>query len=188
MFSQALRDLRPYSWPLVVLLIVSLSAVPITLITPLPLKILVDNVVNSQPLPGYLSILSSSGSQLSKNSVLWVAVGLLLVVAFLTYFQNLVNVWASSKVGNGMTLDARDRLFRQMQRLSVTYHDTMGAADSAYRTLNDAPMLRSFGIDGMIPLTTSIVTLAAMIVVMVLLDPELALIALLVSPAMFLLI
>ncbi len=112
----------------------------------------------------------------------------MLGVAFLTYFQNLVNVWASSKVGNTMTLDMRDRLFRQMQRLSVTYHDTMGAADSAYRTLNDAPMLRSFGIDGMIPLATSILTLGAMIVVMVLLDWQLALIALLVSPAMFLLI
>jgi len=87
-----------------------------------------------------------------------------------------------------MTLDVRDRLFRQMQRLSVTYHDTMGAADSAYRTLNDAPMLRSFGIDGMIPLATSILTLGAMIIVMVLLDWQLALIALLVSPAMFLLI
>ena len=86
-----------------------------------------------------------------------------------------------------MTLDIRARLFRQMQRLSVAYHDTMGAADSAYRTLNDAPMLRSFGIDSLIPLTTSILTLGAMILVMVFLDWELALIALLVSPLMFLL-
>src|SRR5437016_9442386 len=86
-----------------------------------------------------------------------------------------------------MTLDIRARLFRQMQRLSVAYHDTMGAADSAYRTLNDAPMLRSFGIDSLIPLTTSILTLGAMIFVIVFLDWELALIALLVSPLMFLL-
>ena len=188
MFRRALRDLRPYAWSLLVLLIISLAAVPITLITPLPLKLLVDSVLGSQPLPGYLAIFSSTGPSLAKNSVLWVAVGLLLGVAFLTYFQNLVNVWASSKLGNVMTLDVRDRLFRQMQRLSVTYHDTMGAADSAYRTLNDAPMLRSFGIDGMIPLATSILALGAMIVVMVLLDWQLALIALLVSPAMFLLI
>src|SRR2546422_2085047 len=188
MFRRALRDLRPYAWSLLVLLIISLAAVPITLITPLPLKLLVDSVLGSQPLPGYLAIFASTGPSLAKNSVLWVAVGLLLGVAFLTYSQNLVNVWASSKVGNGMTLDVRDRLFRQMQRLSVTYHDTMGAADFAYRTLNDAPMLRSFGIDGMIPLATSILTLGAMILVMVLLDWQLALIALLVSPAMFLLI
>src|SRR5260370_39613219 len=86
-----------------------------------------------------------------------------------------------------MPLEVRARLFRQMQRLSVAYHDTMAAADSAYRTLNDAPMLRSFGIDSLIPLTTSILTLSAMILVMVFLDWQLALVALLVSPLMFLL-
>src|SRR6266852_766737 len=187
MFRRALKDLRPYAWSLFVLLIISLSTVPITLITPLPIKLLVDSVLGSQPLPRYLTFFSSTRSSLSKSSVLWVAVGLLLGVAFLTYFQNLVNVWASSKVGNIMTLDMRDRLFRQMQRLSVTYHDTMGAADSAYRTLNDAPMLRSFGIDSLIPLTTSILTLGAMILVMIFLDWQLALIALLVSPMLFIL-
>src|SRR2546429_2330135 len=181
----AFEDLRPYLWPLVVLLIVSLLAVPMTLIFPLPIKLLVDSVLGSQPLPGYLTIFV--GSQVSKTLALWLAISILMGTAVLTYLQNLVNVWYSNKVGNRMTLDVRTRLFRQMQRLSIAYHDTMGAADSAYRTLNDAPMLRSFGIDSMIPLTTSILTLGAMILVIVFLDWQLALIALLVSPLMFLL-
>ena len=155
------------------------------MIFPLPIKLLVDSVLGSQPLPGYLTIFV--GSQVSKTLALWLAVSILMATAVLTYLQNLVNVWYSNKVGNRMTLDVRARLFRQMQRLSVAYHDTMGAADSAYRTLNDAPMLRSFGIDSLIPLTTSILTLGAMIFVIVFLDWELALIALLVSPLMFLL-
>lgn len=161
-------------------------AVPITLIVPLPIKVLVDSVLGSQPLPGYLTIFV--GSQMSKGIALWLAISILMGTAVLTYLQNLVNVWYSNKVGNRMTLDVRARLFRHMQRLSIAYHDTMGAADSAYRTLNDAPMLRSFGIDSVIPLTTSILTLGAMILVMVYLDWQLALIALLVSPLMFLLI
>jgi ATP-binding cassette subfamily B protein len=183
--QRAFEDLRPYLWPLVVLLIVSLLAVPMTLIFPLPIKLLVDSVLGSQPLPGYLTIFV--GSQVSKTLALWLAISILMTAAVLTYLQNLANVWYSNKVGNRMTLDVRARLFRQMQRLSVAYHDTMGAADSAYRTLNDAPMLRSFGIDSLIPLTTSILTLAAMILVMLFLDWQLALIALLVSPLMFLL-
>ena len=156
-----------------------------TLIFPLPIKLLVDSVLGSQPLPGYLTVFV--GSQVSKTLALWLAISILMAAAVLTYLQNLVNVWYSNKVGNRMTLDVRARLFRQMQRLSVAYHDTMGAADSAYRTLNDAPMLRSFGIDSLIPLTTSILTLGAMILVMVFLDWQLALIALLVSPMMFIL-
>jgi ATP-binding cassette, subfamily B, bacterial len=183
--KRAFEDLRPYLWPLIVLLIVSLLAVPMTLIFPLPIKLLVDSVLGSQPLPGYLTVFV--GSQVSKTLALWLAISILMAAAVLTYLQNLVNVWYSNKVGNRMTLDVRARLFRQMQRLSVAYHDTMGAADSAYRTLNDAPMLRSFGIDSLIPLTTSILTLGAMILVMVFLDWQLALIALLVSPMMFIL-
>jgi ATP-binding cassette subfamily B protein len=184
--KRAFEDLRPYLWPIIVLLIVSVLAVPITLIFPLPIKILVDSVLGSQSLPSYLTVFV--GSQVSKSLALWLAISILMGTAVLTYLQNLVNVWYSNKVGNRMTLDVRARLFRHMQRLSIAYHDTMGAADSAYRTLNDAPMLRSFGIDSLIPLTTSILTLAAMILVMVYLDWELALIALLVSPLMFLLI
>ncbi|HVH14764.1 MAG TPA: ABC transporter ATP-binding protein [Candidatus Angelobacter sp.] len=183
--QRALEDLRPYLRPLLVILIVSLLAVPMTLIFPLPIKLLVDSVLSSQPLPGYLAIFV--GSQVSKTLALWLAISILMAAAVLTYLQNLVNVWYSNRVGNRMTLEVRTRLFRQMQRLSIAYHDTMGAADSAYRTLNDAPMLRSFGIDSLIPLTTSILTLGAMILVMVFLDWQLALIALLVSPMMFLL-
>src|SRR5712692_7429100 len=185
MLKRAFEDLRPYLWPIVVLLIISLIAVPITLIFPLPIKLLVDSVLGSQPLPGYLTVFV--GPQLSKSLTLWLAITILMGTAVLTYLQNLVNVWYTNKVGNRMTLDVRTRLFRQMQRLSIAYHDTMGAADSAYRTLNDAPMLRSFGIDSMIPLATSILTIAAMILVMVYFDWQLALVALLVSPVLFLL-
>src|SRR5213594_39660 len=183
--QRTLEDLRPYLWPLIVLLLVSLLAIPITLIVPLPIKILVDSFLGSQSLPGYLTILV--GSQFSKSFAIWLAISMLLGTAVLTWLLHLVNVWYSNRVGNRMTLDVRARLFRQMQRLSIAYHDTMGAADSAYRTLNDAPMLRSFGIDSIIPLTTSILTLAAMILDMVYLDWQLALIALLVSPLMFVL-
>ncbi|TMI50860.1 ABC transporter ATP-binding protein [Candidatus Bathyarchaeota archaeon] len=182
MLKRAFEDLRPYLWPIVVLLIISLIAVPITLIFPLPIKLLVDSVLGSQPLPGYLTVFV--GSQVSKSLTLWLAITILMGTAVLTYLQNLVNVWYTNKVGNRMTLDVRARLFRQMQRLSIAYHDTMG---SAYRTLNDAPMLRSFGIDSMIPLATSILTIGAMILVMVYFDWQLALVALLVSPVMFLL-
>ena len=185
MLRRAIDDLSPYLGPIIVLLIVSLLAVPITLITPLPIKILVDSVIGSQPLPGYLTFLF--GSQVSKSLASWLAVSILVGAAVLTYLQNLANVWYSNRVGNQMTLDVRTRLFRQMQRLSITYHDAMGAADSAYRTLNDAPMLRSFGIDSVIPLTVSVLTLSAMILVMTYLDWQLAVVALLVSPVMFLL-
>jgi len=184
MLRRVLSDLRPYSRSIVIAWIISLSTIPITLITPLPIKLLVDSVIGSQPLPGYLTVLPQLAS---RDYVLYLAIGILLGSAVLAYLQNLVSTWYLNKAGNRMTLDVRARLFRQMQRLSIAYHDSKGTLDSAYRTLNDAPALRSFGIDSIIPLFTSVLTLAAMIVVTLFLDWQLALISLVVSPFMFLL-
>ena len=187
MLRRVFAELRPYSVSIVVLLIISLAAIPITLITPLPIKLIVDNVLGPSALPGYLTIFAPGALGASKDYVLWLAIGVLVGSTVLTYLQNLLNVWFTNKIGNRMTLDVRDRLFRQMQRLSIAYHDTKGSADSTYRTLQDAPALRQFGVDSMIPLITSILTLGAMIIVTLYLDWELALIALLVSPFTFLL-
>jgi len=187
MLRRVFAELKPYSMSIIVLLVVSLSAIPITLITPLPIKLIVDNVIGSSILPGYLTFLLPGGLQASKDYVLWLALGILVGSTLLTYLQNLVNVWLTNKIGNRMTLDVRDRLFRQMQRLSIAYHDTKGSADSTYRTLQDAPALRSFGVDSLIPLITALLTLGAMIIVTLFLDWQLALIALLVSPFTFLL-
>ena len=187
MLRRVFAELRPYSASIIVLLAISLAAIPITLITPLPIKLIVDNVLGTSTLSGYLAILLPGGSQASKDYVLWLALGILIGSTLLTYLQNLLNVWLTNKIGNRMTLDVRDRLFRQMQRLSIAYHDTKGSADSTYRTLQDAPALRSFGVDSMIPLITSVLTLGAMIIVTLFLDWQLALIALLVSPFTFLL-
>ncbi len=182
-----LADLRPYSVKIMGLVTISLSAIPLALVAPLPIKLVVDSVIGSQPLSGYFALLAPDSLRSSKDYVLWLSIGILLGSTALSYLQSLLNIWSMSRIGNSITLDVRARLFRQMQRLSIVYHDTKGAADSAYRTLNDAPALRSFGIEAMIPLVSSLLTLGAMIVVILFVDWELALIALLVSPFMFLL-
>ena len=183
---RSLREMRPYSRSIALLFVVSLSVVPLTILTPLPIKLIVDNVAGSQPFPEYLSILAPDPSQLSKEYVTALALGILLGGTVLSYLQNLVSIWLTNRVGNRMTTDMRVRLFRQMQRLSTVYHDTKGTTDSTYRIQNDATSLRSLSTDGLIPLVTAVLTLGGMMLVMVRLDWQLALIALSVTPFMFL--
>src|SRR5205809_1121974 len=183
---RSLHEMRPYRWSVALLFLASLSAAPLAIITPLPLKLVVDNIVGSQPLPGYLSIFVRDPSLVSKDSIIALAIGILLGGTVLSYLQNLVNIWLTNRVGNRMTTDMRVRLFRQMQRLSTVYHDTKGTTDSTYRIQNDATSLRSLSTDGVVPLITAVVTLVAMMVVMVTLDWQLASIALSITPFMFL--
>ncbi len=84
--------------------------------------------------------------------------------------------------GERLQLDFRAQIFRHLQRMSLSYHDTIGTADSVYRIQQDAPAIRSIVIDGFIPLVSSAVTLASMIYVTVRIDWQLALVALAASP------
>ncbi len=183
---RSLREMRPYRWSIALLFLVSLAAAPLAIITPLPVKLFVDNIVGSQPLPAYLTFFAPDPSQVSKDYVIVLAIGILLGGTVLSYLQNLLNIWLTNRVGNRMTTDMRVRLFRQMQRLSTVYHDTKGTSDSTYRIQNDATSLRSLSTDGFVPLITAILTLTGMLVVMTQLDAQLALIALSVTPFMLL--
>ena len=183
---RSMRAMRPYRWSIALLFLVSLAAAPLALITPLPVKIIVDNIAQSQPLPAWLTIFARDPSQISKDYVIALAIGILLGGTILTYLQNLLNIWLTNRVGNRMTTDMRVRLFRQMQRLSTVYHATKGTADSTYRIQNDATSLRSLSTDGLVPLITAIVTLGGMMFVMTQIDLQLALIAMSVTPFMFL--
>ena len=81
----------------------------------------------------------------------------------------------------------RARLFRHAQRLSLAYHDRRGTTDSLYRIQYDTQSIRSIAVDGLIPIAAAAMKLVGMIYVTAQINPELALIALLVAPAIVIL-
>ena len=186
MLRRLLSELRPYMLSILFVFAISLTAIPLALVSPLPIKIIVDNVVGTQPLPGYLRIITTDSSQVSAQALVAIAIGILVVGTVLSNGQQLLNVWATNKVGNRITLETRARLFRQMQRLSILYHDTKGVTDSTYRVQYDALWLQLLSVDTLPPLVTSVFTVVGMILVMLVLDLELALIAMAVAPFMLL--
>ena len=184
--QRILREMRPYAAQIALLFVLSLTAVPLALITPLPIKIILDSVVGSQPLTGFLAWLTGTPSGATKETALALALGILLAGTVLTNLQNLGTVWLNNRVGNRMDVEMRVRLFHQLQRLSTAYHDTKGTVDSTYRIQYDATSLRSLSVDALIPLITSLLTLGGMLGIMATLDWQLASIALSVTPVMFL--
>src|SRR6266536_2079239 len=89
-------------------------------------------------------------------------------------------------VGEKLLLQFRSRLFRHAERLSLTYHDSRGTADSTYRIQYDATAIPSVAVTGLIPFFTATVTVAGMIYVTARIDWELALVSLAVVPVLFL--
>jgi ATP-binding cassette, subfamily B, bacterial len=185
LFWRLLLTSRPY-WPHIgILLVVSLLSSPLALLTPLPLKIAVDSAIGSRPLPRFFDVLLPDAATHSGTTALVLAVGLAMAVALLTGLLELVRSVLSVYTGEKLILGLRTRLFRHAQRLSLTYHDTKGATDSAYRIQNDAQSIQWIMTDTIPSLAAAVVTLAGMVYVTFRIDWQLALVALIVSPFLF---
>ncbi len=183
---QLLRQGRPY-WPhLGVLFLLSLLASPLALLTPLPLKIAVDSVIGSRQLPSFLTALLPPTITHSRLALLAVTAGLFVAIGLLSKLQELANSLLSTYTGEKLVLSFRARLFGHVQHLSLLYHDLKGTSDSTYRIQYDASCIQYIAVDGIIPFVTAAVTLVSMIYVITQIDWQLALVALAISPVLFL--
>src|SRR6058998_2024256 len=184
LFRRLLSQARPY-WPHVAaLFLLSLLSSPLSLLAPLPLKIAVDSVIGSHPLPHVIAPLVPEAIAHSPAALLAIAVGLLGAVALLRQLQGLTNTLLQAYVKEKLVQNFRARLFRHVQRLSLAYHEARGTSDSTYRIQHDATAIQYVLIESVIPFISATVTLVGMIYVMARIDWQLALIALAISPGL----
>jgi ATP-binding cassette subfamily B protein len=187
LYARVLRQARPYWVHIAAVFLLSLLSTPLALLTPLPLKIVVDRVVGSQPVPGFLDAILPEIATRSDTAVLVLAAGLVAVIALLDQLQKLASSVLSAYTGEKLLLSFRAQLFRHVQRLSLAFHDSRGTADSAYRIQYDAPAIQWIALQGVTPFVSAVFTLAGMLYVTTRIDWQLALVALAVSPIIFLL-
>jgi ATP-binding cassette subfamily B protein len=170
------------------MLALSLMSTPVALLTPLPLKIVVDSVLGDKPLPGFMQPVVPEAITGSVGMILLLAVSLVVIVALLSQLRRICHLILYTYTGEKLVMDFRARLFRHAQRLSLSYHDWRGTSDSIYRIQYDALALQWITTEGLIPLVTAIVTLVSMIYITALIDLQLALVALGVAPLLFLIL
>jgi ATP-binding cassette, subfamily B, bacterial len=181
-YRRVARESRPFWLHIGGLFLLSALGSGLTLLVPVPLKIAVDSVLGSHPVPGFLDTLLPSSFTASDSSLLLATAVLFLAITFLVQMQEVALLVLSTYTGQKLLIGFRGKLFRHVQRLSLPYHDLRGTTDSAYRIQWDAPALQHIAVDGLVPLITSGMTVVGMIVVTFAIDWQLALIALTVTP------
>ena len=183
--KRLLEQSRPYRIQIIFILFLSLLATPLALLTPIPLKIAIDNVIGAKPIPGYLYAIIPDFFRSSKLGLLGLAAALQVVIIALIQFQSFTNYALQTVTGEKLTLSFRTLLFRHVQRLSLSFHDSKGTADSIYRIQYDAPSLQWILVYGIVPFISSIIMFASMIYVIFRINAQLSLVALAISPLLF---
>lgn len=179
------KECRRYWIHMLVVLLISLAATPIFLLSPVPLAIAIDSVLRNLPLPSFLADNLPDFFTSSHTWLLLVAVLLQVIVALLSQVQSLATNVLSTYAGEKMSLDLRARMFGHLQHLSLSFHDTRGPSDSAYRVQYDAPAIQAITIGGFIPIFSSAFTLITAVLVAISIDWQLTLVALAIAPLLF---
>lgn len=185
-YRRLLLQVKPYWFHIAGTFLLDLLSTPLALLTPLPLKIVVDNVIGSQPLPSFLDALLPATLTRSKTTLLVFAASFVVFIALLRPLLGLASSLLRTYTSEKMVLDFRAHLLHHAQCVSLSYHDSRGTFDSTYRIQYDAPAIQWTTIDGIVPLCITSLWLVGMFYVTALIDGQLALIALLVSPFLFL--
>jgi ATP-binding cassette subfamily B protein len=174
-YRRALGEARPRAGLIALYFAIGLLASPLSVLTPVPLKIVADSVLGHEPLPGALR-------GLPPDTILGFAALLLVGVALLKEIQSRGSELTRTYVSEMLVLGFRARILRHAQRLSVVHHDTAGTADATYRIMWDASAISSIAIDGLIPIVIAWITAMSMLAIVWAIDPELGLVAIAIAP------
>ena len=155
------------------------------LLQPWPLKIVLDNVLKSQPLHGWLNqkILAWVGDD--KLSIVGLAALAVLAIAILDAIASYTEKYITTSVGQWVTHDLRRTLYSHIQRLSLAYHDQKQTGDLISRVTTDIDAIQSFINSGLLSSLVNGLTLAGMLGVMLYLNWRFTLIALSIAPVLF---
>jgi ATP-binding cassette subfamily B protein/subfamily B ATP-binding cassette protein MsbA len=170
---------------MVLLACMALVQIAFGLLSPWPLKIVVDNVLGGQPLPPYLLELINLLAGDHRAGALGVIVAAGLLIQLVSQVLAMANTQLQVDTGQRMVYSLRARLLAHLQALALRHHITARTADSVYRLEADAYCVHDLVMSGVLPLLTAVVTLGAMFVVLLNVDVSLALLSLTVVPFLF---
>src|SRR5881394_1356912 len=154
------------------------------LLEPWPLKIVFDHVFGSKRMPDWLaSVVSFIGTD--KFSILNFAVLAVIIIAIFGALSSYLEKYLTTSVGQWVMHDLRRVLYSHIQRLSLSYHDQKRTGDLISRCTTDIDAVQSLVSQVLLGMLVNVLTLVGMMLVMLYLNWEFTLIALLVAPALF---
>ena len=182
-----LQLLRPRRRALAVILAAMLVQTVMSLAAPWPLKIVIDTVIGNQRQPEWINwLLTMLGGAAHKGHIAVAAAIATVLIAVVTgaamYAVSYFTESLSQSIGN----DLRVRLYSHLQELSLAYYDTTRVGTILSTLTSDVQTIQSFASTATLNIVTNTLTVVGMIVVMLLCRWDFTLIAVAVTPLLFL--
>jgi ABC-type multidrug transport system fused ATPase/permease subunit len=182
MFALIRELVRPYTGGLVIVLVAMLIETAMSLASPWPLKVVIDSVLGSHPLPEWLRDLNHISVGDSKAGLALLAgIGVVLIAvvgAIATYIDN----YYTESVGQWVANDLRIRIYDHLQRMSLSYFDKEQTGTMLSTITSDVATVQNFASSNTLDLLVDVLTIAGVLGLMFWLNWDFALIAVAVTP------
>ena len=178
---RVLPYVRPYSRLAILSVVATIASVGLGLLLPWPLKIVVDSVLGSRPLPAFL-IDRFGGAD--RFTMLTIAVLAGLTFTLLVNALAVAMSYVNTRLEQGIILDFRSDLFHHAERLSVAYRDQVNTGRLIY-AINFESIAAGRLVMALQPLAQGALTVIGMVWITFRIDHLLALLAVIVVPVLY---
>lgn len=166
-----MKFVAPYKKQIFLTIVVGILKFGIPLLIPLLLKIVVDDVLNSNLTEG------------EKTEKLIFLMGIMFFIFIvirppIEYYRQYFAQWTGSKI----LYDIRDQLFTHLQRLSLRYYSNRRAGEIISRVINDVEQTKTFVITGLMNLWLDLMTIFIAIGIMFTMDVSLTITSIILFP------
>jgi len=185
---QMVELLRPHWVALSFAMLAVIGETFTDLLEPWPLKIIVDNLLQSKPLPHWLAGIVSQIAGENKLAVLNFAVLAVAVIAIVGAISSYTEKYLTTSVGQWVMHDLRRTLYQHIHHLSLAEHDEKRTGDLISRVTSDIQAVQDFITSALLGMLVNVLTIAGMAAWMFYRNWRFALIALSIVPALFLVV
>ena len=170
-----LDSLREQRAALVLAAFCLLGVIATDLLAPWPLKMVFDYILLHKPLPPMLAPLQAL-IDLGTWPALLAMAGAIAAIALLAGVFSYLQLYTTAKIGHTITYRLRSSLFAHLQHLSLAFHHQSRTGELLTKVASDTNLLRDVFADWALAFVAHLLTLVAMLIVMFVLNQQLALV------------
>ena len=177
--------IRPHWKALTLAFVAVLGQTFSDVLEPWPIKIVIDNILQSQKLPNWLAgfVVGIFGQDI--KAILNFAVAAVAAIAVVGAISSYFEKYLTTSVSQWVTHELRGTLYNHIQRLSLAEHDKAQTGDLISRVTSDIGAIQDFINSALLGILVNVLTLIGMTAVMLYINWRFTLIALSIAPALF---
>lgn len=152
---------------------------------PWPLKIVLDYVLSGRHLPPWIESLLATIFRGNADAILAFAVALVVLITLVDSVSSFVEGYVMTSVGQWVAHGLRCRVYHHIERLSLGYYDRTQTGELLTRMTGDIDAVQNLITSALMDTLIDLLTIAGMLGVMLSLNWRFSLIALGVTPLLF---